>query len=136
MEFVLAGLLIAAVIAALSFAWWRRRQRPAPCLPQQYEIAPRPGTFALQAREQLPPVVHESPVLEAQSPAWRAAMQKLGQRLLRAGVRRVVFVHGTFVGHDPSMLLSALEGPHSALGPACSRSSSTRRRRHRSCGRP
>ena len=116
MEIVLAGLVIAAVIAALFLAWWLR-QRPAPCLPQQYELVPRPGTFALQAREQLPPVVREPPVLTAQSPAWRAAMEKLGQRLRRAGVRQVVFVHGTFVGHDPALILSALEGPLSALGP-------------------
>ncbi len=60
--------------------------------------------------------MREPPVLEAQSPAWRTEMAKLGQRLRRAGVRQVVLVHGTFVGHDPAMILSALEGPLSALG--------------------
>lgn len=118
MEFVLAGSLITATIAALFIAWWLRlRQRPAPCLPQQYELAPLTGTFALRALEPLPPIVRESPVLEAQSPAWRAAMETAGNRLRRAGVRQVVFVHGTFVGHDPTLMLSALQGPLSALGP-------------------
>jgi hypothetical protein len=114
-EFVLAGFLIAVAIAAVFIARWFQ-QRPAPCLPQQYELAPRPGTFALRALEQLPPVVREPPVLEAQSPAWRAAMEKVGHRLHRAGVHQVVFVHGTFVGEDPTLMLAALEGPLSALG--------------------
>ncbi|MBN1209756.1 MAG: hypothetical protein JXB05_33210 [Myxococcaceae bacterium] len=118
MEFVLAGVLITAAIAALFIAWWlRQRQRPAPCLPHQYELSPVAGTFALRALEPVPPIVRASPVLEAQSPAWRAAMETVGHRLCRAGVRQVVFVHGTFVGHDPILMLSALEGPLSALGP-------------------
>lgn len=118
MELVLVSLLIAAALAALFIArWFRQRQRPAPCLPQQYELAPRPGTFALRALDPLPPVVREPPVLETQSPAWRTAMEDVGQRLHRAGVRQVVFVHGTFVGNDPTQVLSALEGPLSALRP-------------------
>jgi len=116
-EFVLAGFLSAAAITALLLAWWlRQRQRPAPCLPHQYQLAPQAGTFALRALEPVPPVVRAPPVLEAQSPAWRAAMEKVGHRLRRAGVRQVVFVHGTFVGHDPTLMFSALEGPLSALG--------------------
>ena len=30
---------------------------------------------------------------------------------------QVVFVHGTFVGEDPTLMLAALEGPLSTLGP-------------------
>ena len=67
--------------------------------------------------EAMPPIARETPVLDAQSAAWREAMAQAGLRLRRAGVRHVVFVHGTFVGHDPTLLLSALEGPLSALGP-------------------
>lgn len=117
MEFVLAGLLIAATIAALVIGWWwRQRPRPSPCLPQQYEVAPLPGTFAVRALDQLPPVVREPPVLEVQSVAWRAEMAAVGNRLRRAKVRQVVFVHGTFIGTDPMLMLSALEEPLSALG--------------------
>src|SRR6185312_8124758 len=108
-KFVLAGFLATAAIAALFIAWWRRRrQEPAPCLPQQYELSPVAGTFAVRALEQMPPFVRASPVFEVQSPAWRASMERIGQRLHRAGVRQVVLVHGTFVGHDPTMVLSAL----------------------------
>ncbi len=118
MEFVLAGFLAAAAIAALFIAWWlRQRQRPAPCLPHQYELSPAAESFALRALEPMPSVVRAPPVLEAQSLAWRAAMETVGNRLRRAGVRQVVFVHGTFVGHDPTLMLSTLEGPLSALGP-------------------
>ena len=83
-DFVLAGFLVAVAVAAILIRRWLQ-QRPAPCLPQQYELAPRPGTFAVRALDPLPPVVREPPVLEAQSPAWRAAMEKIGQRLRRPG---------------------------------------------------
>jgi hypothetical protein len=109
-------LLAAAIIAGLVVAW-RLRPTPAPCQPQQYDLAPQPGTFAVRALEAMPSIVRETPVLEAQSPAWREAMAQAGLRLRRAGVRHVVFVHGTFVGHDPTQLLAALEGPLTALSP-------------------
>lgn len=113
----LALLLLAAAITGFVVAWWLRPAPPAPCQPQQYDAAPLPGTFAVRALEAMPPVARETPVLEAQSPAWREAMGQAGLRLRRAGVRHVVFVHGTFVGHDPTQLLSALQGPLSALSP-------------------
>jgi len=109
-------LVVTTALAGLVIAW-RLRPTPAPCQPQQYDLAPQPGTFAVRALEPMPTIVRERPVLEAQSPAWREAMEQAGRRLHRAGVRHVVFVHGTFVGHDPTLLLSALEGPLSALSP-------------------
>lgn len=47
--------------------------------------------------------------LEAQSPAWRDAMRAVGARLDEAGVRGVVFAHGTFAGTDPLSALSAVD---------------------------
>ncbi|MFE8599655.1 hypothetical protein [Archangium violaceum] len=116
MWLALALLLLAAALAGLLIAW-RLRPKPAPCEPQQYDATPQPGTFAVRALETMPPIVRDTPVLDAQSPGWRDAMAQTGLRLRRSGVRHVVFVHGTFVGHDPTQLLSALEGPLSALGP-------------------
>ncbi|HYO67539.1 MAG TPA: hypothetical protein VEU33_15795 [Archangium sp.] len=116
MWLALTLLLLVTALAGLVIAW-RLRPKPALCQPQQYDAAPQPGTFAVRALEAMPPIVRDTPVLEAQSPAWRDAMAQAGLRLRRAGVRHVVFVHGTFVGHDPTQLLSALEGPLSALGP-------------------
>jgi hypothetical protein len=113
----LALLLLAAALAGLLVAWWLRPAPPAPCQPQRYDVAPQPGTFAVRALEAMPPIARETPVLEAQSPTWREAMEQAGLRLRRAGVRQVIFVHGTFVGHDPTQLLAALQGPLSALGP-------------------
>ena len=40
---------------------------------------------------------------------WRVAMEDLGERMRSAGVRLVVFVHGSFVGDDPLALAHAVE---------------------------
>ncbi|ATB41039.1 hypothetical protein CYFUS_006501 [Cystobacter fuscus] len=109
--------LLLLIVALSGLVAWRLRPKPALCQPQQYDAAPRPGTFAVRPLEAMPSIARETPVLEAQSAAWREAMTQAGLRLRRAGVRHVVFVHGTFVGHDPIQLLSALQGPLSALGP-------------------
>ncbi|WP_224362140.1 hypothetical protein [Hyalangium versicolor] len=116
MEFLLAGLFIVVAIAVLILVRWRRA-RPAPCLPQQYEAVPRTGTFALKVLHALPPFVRERPVLEGQTPEWRAEMEAVGHHLRRSRVRKVVFVHGTFVGDDPTLMLTSLAGPLSALSP-------------------
>ena len=113
----LALLLLAAALAGLLVAWWLRPAPPASCQPQRYDVAPQPGTFAVRALEAMSPIARQAPVLEAQSPACREAMEQAGLRLRRARVRQVVFVQGTFVGHDPTQLLAALQGPLSALGP-------------------
>ncbi len=65
-------LVLTTALAGLVIAW-RLRPTPAPCQPQQYDLAPQPGTFAVRALEPMPPIVRETPVLEAQSPAWREA---------------------------------------------------------------
>ena len=114
MWFALVALLIVAIAAVLVA---RLGQAPAPCLPHAYERPPRPGTFAARAIDPLPPVVCDPPTIEAQSAEWRAAMGEIGGRLRRAGVRRVIFVHGTFVGHDPTTVFGALEGLLAALSP-------------------
>jgi hypothetical protein len=105
MWFALVALLIVP-IAAVLVAWLGRA--PAPCLPHVYDRPPRPGTFAARTIERLPPVVRDPPAIEAQSAEWRAAMAAIGRRLRRAGVRRVIFVHGTFVGHDPTTIFGAI----------------------------
>jgi hypothetical protein len=46
---------------------------------------------------------------ERDSPEWRQAMADIGQRLRGAGVRLVVFAHGSFVGDDPLAMARALE---------------------------
>jgi hypothetical protein len=46
------------------------------------------------------------------SPEWRAGMAEVGERLRAAGVKLVVFAHGSFVGDDPLAVARALEeGP-------------------------
>jgi hypothetical protein len=43
------------------------------------------------------------------TPAWRATMGALGDRMRAAGVRVVVFVHGSFVGDDPLNIARMIE---------------------------
>src|SRR5690349_22110167 len=100
-------LLLIAVLTGL--VAWRLRPKPSLCHPQQYDAAPLPGTFAVRPLEAMPPIARDTPLLDAQSTAWREAMAQAGHRMRRAGVRHVVFVHGTFVGHDPTLLLSSLQ---------------------------
>jgi hypothetical protein len=49
------------------------------------------------------------------TPEWRMAMGDLGDRLRLAGVRFVVFVHGSFVGDDPLSIARAVEDTMPAL---------------------
>jgi hypothetical protein len=62
----------------------------------------------MRALEPLPQFVREPPVLEAQSPAWRAAMETAGHRLRRAGVRQVVA--GAGLGRARALLLGHSHG--------------------------
>jgi hypothetical protein len=43
------------------------------------------------------------------SPEWRVEMADLGERMRAAGVRLVVFAHGSFVGDDPIAIARAVE---------------------------
>ena len=43
------------------------------------------------------------------SPEWRVEMADLGERMRSAGVRLVVFAHGSFVGDDPMAIARAVE---------------------------
>jgi hypothetical protein len=119
-----AGFVALAFVLVLAFATFaagvlfeRRRPKlaPRPALPQRYSLPPRDDSFTRVAFDAgVPPVVggddaSESPrVLAAQSVEWQRAMAAVGARLRAARVKRVVFVHGTFVGNDTLGVVNAL----------------------------
>jgi hypothetical protein len=58
-------------------------------------------------------------LLQDQPLEWRLAMAAIGERLERAGVTEIVFVHGTMTGHDPlgfgSVVRRALPSLHQRI---------------------
>jgi hypothetical protein len=94
--------LLAGLAFAAGFAAAKRRGRA----PREIEVAPDP------ARDEAPPPERMTftPHAAAGSPEWRAAMSDLGTRMRAAGVRLVVFAHGSFVGDDPLAIAQVLDG--------------------------
>jgi hypothetical protein len=105
-------LLLVLVVAAVAFgagfgvavARGRRRPRFAPvagetalALPSEKVLAPEPARVAFASR-----------AIEGTS-EWTAAMGEVGARMRDAGVRLVVFTHGSFVGDDPLAIASLLD---------------------------
>lgn len=103
---LLAALVITAIAAVIVRRWLRPPLRP--CLPQRYHEPPPEGAFAFRTRPGDLGFDRRRLSAAAQAEGWRAAMAEVGRRLERAGVREIVFVHGTFVGDDPTSLLEAM----------------------------
>ncbi|MEL7372469.1 MAG: hypothetical protein AAFN74_26330 [Myxococcota bacterium] len=55
--------------------------------------------------------------IESQSKTWRSTMRRLGTHLERRHVRRIVLVHGTFMGNDPFALVQQLNTLLAQLNP-------------------
>jgi hypothetical protein len=93
-------LAVAMVLAAGAFVVLRRKPRPArECRPHDYAAPPPAGTWEHHRFDPGPALY---------SDAWRAELNGLGARMRAKGVRRVVFVHGTFVGTDPVSLFDVI----------------------------
>jgi len=115
--------LLCFAFAALLALWLRARLRkpPPPVAPQRYAFVPPSGLFTIRARdlrEDSAVFDRGRPTIEAQHPRWREGMRVVGDALRRAGVRRIVFVHGTFVGDDPLSLVAAMRVLLGKLNPA------------------
>jgi hypothetical protein len=104
--FLVLFALVAGVAFAAGFAVARARTRRAA---QLDPAAPSPPPSDLApALADLPPAGEGDPVRVAfasnaveGTAEWATAMRELGDRMRDAGVRLVVFVHGSFVGDDP-----------------------------------
>lgn len=112
MTLVLLLLLLIAVPAAFAagYVLAHRRRRPPPP-----ELAPPvdPHALALARPEASPPSepmrLRFTAHAAAGTPEWHAAMGEIGERMRGAGVRLVVFAHGSFVGDDPLGLARVAE---------------------------
>jgi hypothetical protein len=97
--FVLLG---ATFVAGYRIGTARARQlAPAP--------EPAPPAALHAAPEQEPIRVAFATHAAEGTDEWRSAMAALGERMRKAGVRLVVFSHGSFVGDDPLALARLLE---------------------------
>lgn len=74
-------------------------------------LPPAAPSVAAPEYEALPPLtsVPFDSIAARESDAWREAMRDVGSRLRRADVAAIVFVHGTFTGHDPLSAIRAVE---------------------------
>jgi hypothetical protein len=97
---ILAGSLVALLALALVYALrWRRVTKP------ELKAAPSPLEPRAASRfvdfEAIAACHPTSWRVEDQPEPWRTAMAAVGERLARACVVEVMFVHGTMTGHDP-----------------------------------
>jgi hypothetical protein len=86
----------------------RRRALPPP-------TEPAPPVELHAAPETEPTRVAFVPHAAEGTPEWRRAMADLGERMRGAGVRLVVFAHGSFVGDDPLAIARLVEDAVPAL---------------------
>jgi hypothetical protein len=101
--FVVLVLTLCAFAAGYALATIRKRPAmPAPSLPIETvdgEASPK----AEPARVTFTPLASEG------MEEWGLAMKAVGERMRHAGVRLVVFVHGSFVGDDPLAVARVVE---------------------------
>jgi hypothetical protein len=102
--------LIGLAVAALALTALALRKRARTALPATPPSEEAPGSSALVPLPKETRHVDFDPIaahhpdswrLDDQPANWRKEMSRLGERLDRAGVVEVLFVHGTFVGDDP-----------------------------------
>jgi hypothetical protein len=112
--FLLLLLLIAIPAAFVAgYVVARRRARPAASSPPELAPPVDPQALALAHAEASPPSapmrLRFTADAAAGTPEWRAAMGEIGERMRGAGVRLVLFAHGSFVGDDPLGLARVAE---------------------------
>jgi hypothetical protein len=98
--------LVAIVAFAAGFAAARARMRRSLPSVSPDEAANRPALDAPAAETTR--VAFASHAVEG-TPEWGSAMKDVGARMRDAGLRLVVFAHGSFVGDDPLAVASLLE---------------------------
>jgi hypothetical protein len=103
--------LVLAMSIAFAAGYAVATVRTRPTAP---EIAP-PVDAQGAALEAEPARVAFAPLAVEGTDDWRLAMKSLGERMRGAGVRLVVFVHGSFVGDDPLAIARAVEEAAPAL---------------------
>ena len=117
------GFGVVVVVRVLRTIWRARFQRQPPRIEapddggaHDYSWTPTPAHYAFVKYD--PGLETVTPGgLEAQSDEWKAALADVGRRLRRRGVRRIVFVHGTFVGDDPLAWVQQWQSFLSSLDP-------------------
>ncbi len=104
LSFVVLALATSAAFAAgYAVATIRKRPEPEPSLPSETHDGEAPPPEAEPARVTFAPIASEG------MDEWRLAMKTVGDRMQHAGVRLVVFVHGSFVGDDPLAVARVVE---------------------------
>jgi hypothetical protein len=82
--------------------------------PDAAEVPPPPAPTAMVAFDPIAPRGTRGHVYDDHDEPWRLRMREIGDRMRRADVAAVVFVHGTFTGDDPlsaSRLVERIAGP-------------------------
>ncbi len=135
MTFVLFLLLLVVAGAAFAAGYaLALRRRPARAFLPEIVL---PVDAHAAGAEEAPPsarVAFERGADEG-SPEWRLAMAEVGERMRGAGVRLVVFAHGSFVGDDPLALARSVEDAIPTFGAhACALRGFTRAQVHRVLG--
>lgn len=102
-----AGYALATARARAARSRSASRSESSRALLAASEVAPPIDASAVAERE--PVRMAFSPLAVEGTPEWRAAMADLGERMRAAGVRLVVFTHGSFVGDDPLAIAHAVE---------------------------
>jgi hypothetical protein len=103
LSLVLVALVAIAAFAA-GFATARARARRGSAPADDLASSPAPTPLAAQPAR----VAFASHAVEG-TPEWGSAMKELGARMRDAGLRLVVFAHGSFVGDDPLAVASLVE---------------------------
>ena len=90
-----------------------RLRRPTPTrffLVQDVTLPASPLQYLMCELDRSLPAPHAASMLFHEQPqAWREVSAEAGKKLRAQGVGRVVFAHGTFVGHDPLSIMRALK---------------------------
>jgi hypothetical protein len=100
-HFIVLALAMSIAFAA-GYAVAAIRMRPTP--PEMAPPIDEPASLGAD-----PARVVFAPLASEGTDEWRLAMKTLGERMRAAGVRLVVFAHGSFVGDDPLAIARAVE---------------------------
>jgi hypothetical protein len=115
--FLVLFALVASIAFAAGFAVARARARRAAQLdpgvasvatPTLSDLAPAPSDAASAGQVEPARIAFVGQAVEG-SVEWTTAMRDLGERMRAAGLRLVVFAHGSFVGDDPLAIASMVE---------------------------
>ncbi len=100
-------LILAVVVLGLLGALLYVLTRPLPTLPEAKKL-PLP-LESIHLSFSVDGSFDNSRLYEKQSAAWRESMRRSGQKLEDAQVKRIILLHGTFVGSDGVNLISSVK---------------------------